>query len=339
VIAILYCYFSLVFSHFPSTRGLADKLLDFVIQPLTICWQALQKQMPNLFFIFILVMITRYFLKLLHAFFRSIEKGKIKIKNFEQDLAIPTYKLIRVFVIIFAATVAYPFVPGSESPAFKGISIFLGVLVSLGSTSFVSNVIAGLTMTFMRAFKIGDIVKIDDIFGMIVATRLQVTQIKSIKNEIITVPNSKIINSNVMNYSALAQKRGLILHTTVGIGYNAPWRQVRAMLLLAAEKTPGLLRDPAPFVFQLELDNMRVVYEINAYTDQPQKMKEIYSNLHKNILDQFNEYGVEILTPNYETDRATPAIVPKEQWHAAPADRFSEKESEIKKDYSGDAAA
>ena len=150
-------------------------------------------------------------------------------------------------------------------------------------------------------------------------TKLQVTILRTVKNEEIIVPNSLILNSNVVNYSVEARDRGLILHTTVSIGYDTPWRQVHAMLLMAARKTPGLLDGPEPFVRQKSLDDFYVTYELNVYTDKPEKMAGFYSELHQNILDVFNEYGVQIMSPNYKADRAEPAIVPKARWYAPPA--------------------
>jgi small-conductance mechanosensitive channel len=222
-------------------------------------------------------------------------------------------------VIAFTAVIAYPYVPGSQSEAFKGVSIFLGVILSLGSSSAISNVIAGYTMIYRRAFKVGDRVKIDELIGDVTEMRLLVTHLRSLKNEEIVVPNSMILNTHVVNYSSLAEKDGLILHTTVGIGYEIPWRQVEAMLLQAAERTPGLLKDPPPFVLQKELGDFAVTYELNVRTAQPQDSLRLYTELHRHILDLFNEYGVQIMTPAYEEDPAELKVVPKEKWFAPPA--------------------
>jgi len=329
LLALVYFYVGVVFSFFPDTRDVAGQLRSYVTGPLNVMYQAVHLQIPKLFFLAVLVIVTRYLLKLLHMFFRAIEAGTIKIDGFFREWAFPTYKLVKILVIIFALTVAYPYIPGSSSDAFKGISLFLGLLVSFGSSSFVGNMIAGLTMTYMRAFKIGDRVKIEDFTGDVVATSMQVTHFQTPKNEIISVPNLKIINSHVINYSALTHEKGLILHTTVGVGYTAPWRQVRAMLLLAAEETSGVLKEPVPFVLVKSLGEFCVTYELNACTDKAHLMGIIYSELHKNILDKFNEYQVQIMTPNYEGDRDAPAIVQKDKWYAAPADRFSDDERRV----------
>jgi small-conductance mechanosensitive channel len=221
--------------------------------------------------------------------------------------------------------VAYPYIPGSESPAFKGVSLFLGVVFSIGSSSSISNIIAGYMVIFRRAFKVGDRVKIGSQTGDVIEIRLQVTHLRTIKNEEIIVPNSLIINSEVVNYSSLARKGGLILHTTVTIGYDTPWRQIHAMLLLAAERTAGLLKEPKPFVLQTALNDFYVSYELNAYTDRPLEMVKIYSDLHRNIQDTFNEYGVQIMSPHYLGDPAQAKVVPKEQWYQPPAKQTEEE--------------
>jgi small-conductance mechanosensitive channel len=267
----------------------------------------------------IIVLITVYVLKLTRLFFNEIEKGTLTLKGFYPEWAQPSYRISRLLVIAFAAVVAFPYIPGSESPAFKGISIFLGVLFSLGSTSFIANILAGYALTYRRVFKIGDRVKISDFIGDVVETKLQVTHLRTIKNEEIIVPNSMIVNSHVINYSSLAREKGLILHTSVTIGYDAPWRQVHAMLLMAAEKTPGLLREPPPFVLQKSLDDFYVNYELNVYTDNPLEMARLYSELHQNIQDAFNEYGVQIMSPSYRFDPDQPKVVPKDKWYVAPA--------------------
>jgi small-conductance mechanosensitive channel len=223
-------------------------------------------------------------------------------------------------VIAFALVVAYPYIPGSESDAFKGVSIFLGVIFSLGSSSAVSNIIAGYTMIYRRAFKIGDRVQIGDFRGDVTAKGLLTTHLLTIKNEVVVVPNSLILNSHLVNYSTLAQEKGLILHSSVGVGYGIPWRQVEAMLKLAADRTPGLLKNPLPFVLLKSLDQFSVEYEINAYCPEAQSMAKIYAELHRNILDLFNEYGVQIMTPAYEGDPKGPKVVPKEKWFSSPAE-------------------
>jgi small-conductance mechanosensitive channel len=294
-------------------------MLQLILDPLATMGWGVVNVVPNLFFLAILFFITRYTLKVIYMFFAAVGRGEVALSGFEQEWADPTYKLLRVAVVALALVVAYPYIPGSGSEAFKGISIFIGIVFSLGSSSTIANVMAGYTMTYRRAFRMGDRVKIGDMVGDVTEMRLQVTHLKTVKNEEVVIPNSTILNNEVVNYSSLARRLGLILHTRVGIGYETPWRQVEAMLLVGAERTPGLMREPAPFVRQLALGDFAVTYEINVYCDNAQAMNQLYTALHQNILDVFNEHGVQIMTPAYEGDPEQPKVVPKEQWFTAPA--------------------
>lgn len=304
---------------FPWTRPIAQRLTGVLVRPLGVLFHSFLATLPDLIFLTVLFFVVRYLLRLLRLFFEAIERKTVSFAGFEPEWALPTYKIARVAVAAFAIVVAYPYIPGSGSAAFKGVSLFLGIVFSLGSTSFISNTVAGYSMTYRRAFRVGDRVRIGDVVGDVTEVRLQVTHIRTPKNEEVTVPNSQILGSNVVNYSRLAKEPGLILHTTVGIGYETPWRQVEAMLLLAAERSPGLLKEPPPFVLQTALGDFCVTYEINVYCDAPHRMPALYAELHRQILDVFNEYGVQIMTPAYEGDTAQPKVVPKDQWFLAPA--------------------
>ncbi len=317
VLLLVLFYIELVLSLFPWTRTYAIPLLDLVLSPLRSIGIAVLDYLPKLVFLIILFFVARYGLKLLRAFFLGIERSSIRFTGIDAEWSIPMYKIARLAVIAFTVVVAYPYIPGSESPAFKGVSLFLGVVFSLGSSSSISNIMAGYMVIFRRAFRVGDRVKIGEHVGNVVEMRLQVTHLRTIKNEEIIVPNSLIINTEVINYSSLARKGGLILHTTITIGYDTPWRQIHAMLLLAAERTPGLLKEPKPFVLQTALNDFYVSYELNAYTDLPLEMATIYSDLHRNIQDSFNEFGVQIMSPHYLGDPAQAKVVPREQWYPA----------------------
>jgi small-conductance mechanosensitive channel len=319
IVMLMYAYVHLVLSFFPWTRGFAHTLLDYFLVPLRVLGQALLDHVPGLFFIAVVALIARYVIKSMGLFFDQVERGAITLRNFYPEWAHPTYKLLRVGVIIFAIVVSYPYIPGSESPAFKGISIFVGVLLSLGSSSAVSNIIAGFALTYRRAFKMGDRIRIGDTVGDVIRMRVSVTHVRTVKNEEVVIPNSMILGSSVINYTSLAADSGLILHTKVTIGYDTPWRQVHALLLLAAERTAGLLKEPQPFVLQKSLDDFYVSYELNAYTNDSHAMARTYSDLHQNIQDAFNEFGVQIMSPNYEADRSVPTFVPKERWYLSPA--------------------
>ena len=317
--AIAYIFLQIVLELYPWSRPLSRRLSTIFLGPLGSMASAVLDAVPNLVFIGILVFVTRYLLKLVRLFFSGIDSGTIALANFDRDWAWPTYRIVRFVAVAFAVVVAYPYIPGSTSPAFQGVSIFIGVIFSLGSSSFIANLIAGYSMTYRRAFRVGDRIQVGDVTGDVTETGLMVTRVRTVKNEEVVVPNSNILNSHIVNYSTFARKGGLILHTTVGIGYETPWRQVEAMLLLAAERTPGVLREPRPFVRQTALGDFCVTYEINAYCADAQAMALLYTDLHRNILDVFNEYNVQIMTPAYEGDPDQPKVVPKEQWFASPA--------------------
>ncbi len=319
ILLLFYAYLHLSLSFLPWTRTFATQLFDYILGPLKTVGSAVLAAIPSLIFLAIIILITLYILKLMRHFFDEVERRIIVLKGFYPEWAKPTYKICRLLVIAFAAVVAFPYIPGSDSPAFKGISIFLGVLFSLGSTSFVANVLAGYSLTYRRAFRVGDRVRIGEFIGDVIDMRVAVTHLKTIKNEDIIVPNSTIVNSHVVNYSSFAREQGLILHTTVTIGYDTPWRQVHALLLMGAERTSGVLRKPPPFILQRSLDDFYVTYELNVYTDKPLEMVEIYSELHQNIQDAFNEYEVQIMSPSYRFDPDRPKVVPKEKWYTPPA--------------------
>jgi small-conductance mechanosensitive channel len=312
-------YVDMVLDLFVQTRPFARSLIGYVVSPLTTMWASFVGAIPDLMFLGILAVVVRIILRMLRRFFDAVAEGRIHLENFDREWAAPTYKLVRPVIVAFAVIVGYPYIPGSSSEAFKGVSIFLGIVFSLGSSSFIANMIAGYSMTYRRAFKIGELVQIGDVTGVVTAIRLQVTHVRTIKNEEVVIPNSQIIGSHVTNFSALTQSNGLILHTTVGIGYETPWRQVEGMLLEAARRTPGLMTEPAPFVFHLQLGDFCVTYELNVYCRDALKMRATYTELHRNILDLFNEYGVQIMTPAYEGDPEMPKVVPRDQWFLAPA--------------------
>ena len=322
VLALLvlgYIYLHFVFGLYPWTRPLAARLLEIFLDPLQAMGLGLLESLPGIVFVIVVAIVTRYILRLTRLYFESIDRGAVTLARFDREWALPTYKITRLVFIALALVVAYPYIPGSSSEAFKGVSIFLGVVVSLGSSSVIANLMAGYTMIYRRAFKLGDRITVDNLTGDVIERRLMVTHLRTIKNEEIIVPNSTIINSNIINYSTLARSHGLILHTTVGIGYETPWRQVEAMLKLAAERTSGLVKEPQPFVLQKSLGDFAVTYELNAYCDNPHAMAQLYTAMHQNVLDVFNEHGVQIMTPAYEGDPEKPKVVPKDQWYQAPA--------------------
>ncbi|CAB3650409.1 mechanosensitive ion channel family protein [Achromobacter sp. PAB15] len=319
VVASVYVYLQYVLALFPWTRSLSNGLLNVATDTAENLGKSAAAVIPDILILVLIFYLARFALRRVRHFFDAVEHKRVTFAQFEPEWGMPTYKLVRVLILAFAFIVAYPYIPGSETAAFKGISIFIGLVISLGSSTAISNFIAGYLMTYRRVFKVGDRVKVGDVIGEVVSVRLQVTHIRTNKNEEITIPNSQILNSDVTNYSSLASTQGLILHTTVGIGYETPWRQVEAMLCAAAERTAVVLTDPKPFILLTKLGDFAVTYELNVYVRDTQRIAKIYADLHRHILDVFNEYGVQIMTPAYEGDPDVPKVVAPEQWYSAPA--------------------
>ena len=317
IIIVVFVAFSVdyLLGLFPWTKNVSNYFLKLLGDPFVSMGKGLLHFLPDLAFLVVLYFIVRYLLKLSRLLFKGIQEGGISIKKFDPDWAMPTYRILRILVIVFAVIIAYPYIPGSDSSAFKGISVFIGVLFSLGSSSFISNLIAGYSMTYRGAFKTGDRIQVGDQVGFVEEQEVLVTRLRTIKNEEVIIPNSSMLSSNIINYSKKAAEQGLIIHTTVGIGYETPWRMVEAMLKEAADRTEGLLKEPPPFVLQLSLGDFAVNYEINAYTNDASHLKRLYTLLHQNILDVFNENNVQIMTPAYEQDPEIPKVVPAEQWN------------------------
>jgi len=319
MLAILATFTGYLLEQFPATRPIGIRFFSLLMEPLRTMGRTFVAEVPSLLFLAVLFLLVRFTLRGLRLLSDAVAQGAVIFMGFEPEWARPTYNLTRLVIVFFSLVVAYPYIPGSDSDAFKGISIFFGVMFSLGSSSAVSNMIAGYMLLYRRAFKVGDRVKIGSSLGDVMDMQVQVTRLKTLKNEEVIIPNSQILNSEVVNYSSLAARDGLILHTTVGIGYEVPWRQVEAMLHEAAKHTQGLLKSPPPFVLQKNLADFAVNYELNVYCEDARAMNGLYSELHRNIQDVFNEYGVQIMTPAYETDPETPKIVPRDQWFAPPA--------------------
>lgn len=328
ILIAFYVYVPLVMSFFPWTREYAPRLVEYVVAPLRSAGQAILGYMPSLFVVIICAIGAHLLIRISHFLFRELGSGTITWPGFYPEWAEPTHKILRLLILAITLVVVFPYLPGSSSPAFRGISIFLGVLFSLGSTSAVANIIGGVILTYTRAFQIGDRVKIADTIGDIVEKTLLATRIRTIKNEFITVPNSMVLGSHIVNYTAPEGGAPLILHTAVTIGYDAPWRQVHDLLIAAALRTSLVLKDPAPFVLQTSLDDFYVTYEINAYTPEAARMAVIYAELHQNIQDCFNESGVEIMSPHYGSLRdGNLTTVPTEYLpkdYSAPPFRFEE---------------
>ncbi|MGV8830066.1 MAG: mechanosensitive ion channel domain-containing protein [Breznakibacter sp.] len=300
---VVYITLPILFSIFPFTRDWADKLIHWIWMPFKNMFWSVWQYLPKLFSILVIYFTMKYVIRFTKYIFTEIESGKLKINGFHIDWAMPTYSIVRFLLLAFMFVLIFPYLPGSDSDIFKGVSVFIGILFSLGSSSAIANMVAGLVITYMRPFKIGDRIKIGDISGDVIEKTLLVTRVKTPKNEEITIPNSSILTGNTTNYSTYARQEGVIVHTTVTIGYDVPWKEIHQALIDAAARTEHLLEQPAPFVLQTSLDDFYVAYQINAHTKEANRLASVYSNLHQNIQDCCNERGIEILSPHYRAQR------------------------------------
>lgn len=298
---LLFNYATFVLRLFPWTRVFGESILGYFYQSLELVLSSIGQYLPNAFIIAIIIFITYYLIRLIKPFFTAIERGTLVIPGFYTDWAKPTYNLLLVIIIALAAIVAFPYLPGFDSPAFRGVSVFIGLLLSLGSTSAIANVIGGIILIYTRAFRIGDHIQVGDVIGDLIEKNFLVIRICTPTNKIITIPNSSLLSSNVINFSISSRElnRHLIIQTTITLGYDLPWRKAHKTLIEAALETEHILKEPAPFVLQTSLDNFYISYQLNAYTNQPNLMVIIYSELHQNIQDKCNEAGIEILSPSY----------------------------------------
>lgn len=299
IVLFVYLALPILFGLFPWTKGLAGTLFGYFLNPAKKVVQGVWHYLPDLFTILVIVTVFRYFLKGINYLKEEIKNGHFQISGFYPDWAEPTYQIIRVLVIAFMVIFIFPYLPGSDSLAFKGVSVFLGVLFTFGSAGPLGNVISGIVLTYMRLFKPGDRVKINDVTGDIVEETLLVVRIKTIKNEIISIPNSTILSNHTINYSVESAQDGLVVYTTITMSYDTPWRKVHELLIKAAVATEFIELTPSPFVYQTILDDYYVSYQINAYTRQPGKQDLIYSTLHQNIQDVFSAAGLQLLSPHY----------------------------------------
>ncbi|MBR1547986.1 MAG: mechanosensitive ion channel family protein [Prevotella sp.] len=313
---LLQLFFSipLLFSAFPETKALTYRVFGYVWNPFVDILGGILGFLPNLFKIVVIVVCFRYLVKGFHYLLNEIAVGNLKINGFYADWAQPTFVIVRLLCYSFMFVMIWPLLPSSNSEVFQGVSVFIGVIVSLGSSSIIGNVMAGMVMTYMRPFRIGDFIKFGDTEGFVIEKTVLVTRIRTRKNEVITIPNSNLMTSQTSNFTFAAQNYGVIVHTKVTIGYDMKWEMIRDLLLTSARATPHIVKKPEPYVRITALDDFYVEYEINAYTHKPEALSEIYSALHQNILDNFHTNGVEIMSPHIIAQRSDLELqIPKSQ--------------------------
>lgn len=302
----------ILFSIFPQTEHLARKIFSYLWMPVKSILTGIVDYIPNLFTIFVIYFAIRYIIKGLRYLSEEIASERLKIAGFYPDWAAPTLHIIRFLLYAFMVAMIYPYLPGANSGVFQGISVFVGLIVSLGSSTVIGNIIAGMVITYMRAFRLGDRIKLNDITGNVIEKTALVTRVKTPKNELVTIPNSFVMSSHTINYSESARELGLIIHAEVSIGYDVPWRKVHQLLIDSAKTTEGVSADPEPFVLETSLSDFYPVYQINAYIKEADKLPKIYSALYQNIQDKFAAADVEIMSPHYIATRdGNESTIPK----------------------------
>ena len=320
ILTILYFSLPLLFSVFPETRGLANKLLDYVLTPFSKILLGVIGYLPNAIAVVMIVTVFRYLAKGIKYFAGEIEKGKLVIKGFYPDWAMPTSHIVRALLFAFMFIVIFQYLPYSDSRIFQGVSVFIGVLISIGSTALIGNLVSGMVLTYMRPFQTGDFIKIGDVQGTVKEKTSLAIRIMTTKNEEVTIPNSNVMSEHTTNYSHSARENRLILHAAVTFGYDTPWRQVHELLLSAAARTRHVLSDPAPFILQRALDNFFAEYQVNVYVTEEKLMSGIYSDLYGNIQDVFNEAGLDMTCPEYLSELPRRKSIQKTQDEPLEAD-------------------
>lgn len=300
---VFLCYVTLVTGFFKATRGFATAGLRWLLSSATDLGRMIISFIPGLAAILFIAFLVVHAVKFLHLIMGAIERERFSIPGFHKDWASPTDKLLSFLLIALGIVLGAPFLPGFDSPAFQGVSVFLGVLLSLGSTAAVANVVAGVALIYMRACRPGDRVKIGDTEGIVLETGLLVTRIRTVENQVITIPNGLVLSQPVVNLSMLAETEGAGMNIDMTLAYNVEWRVAHRLLLAAAEKTEGIISKPAPFISQRSFEELAVAYRLHAYTRDAEHLPQIHSKLRANVLDAFAEAGVEILVPAYEVGR------------------------------------
>jgi small-conductance mechanosensitive channel len=305
-VAYLSVYYAL--SRFDATRSAAERLLHYAVDPLTQAGKAVLGYVPSAFFIVVIAGLLYLALQVLHLAFERIARGAIHFESFPADWALPTYKIVRFLVLVFGAVVIWPYLPGSESEAFKGISLFVGVLISLSSSSALANLIAGVILTYTRAFQPGDRIRVGQTEGVVTEKTLLITRLCNERNIVVTVPNAKLLSEPIQNFGGVSKQAPLMLSCSVTIGYNVPWRQVHALLLSALEGQADVLAQPEPKVWQRSLQDFSVHYELCFHTNSPRVLESTLSSVNAAIQDRFAQAGIEIMSPNYVARRDGSAL-------------------------------
>ena len=320
----LYLWLTFSLTKFPYSRPWGEQLHHYMIDGIKAILLTVVDFIPGLVIVAVIFLITRFLARLARLFFDAIESGHVTVPGLYAETAQPTRRIVTVILWLFSLVMMYPYLPGSDSNAFKGVSVFVGLLLSIGSAGTVNQAVSGLMLMYSRALRVGDYVQIGETVGTVVALGMFSTRIRTPWGEIVSLPNAVIVGTTTKNFSREEETGGALLTTTVTIGYNAPWRQVHAMLIEAAIRTKGLMKEPMPRVLQRSLSDYYVEYMLGARIAEPQTRVAVLDVLHRNIQDVFNEYGVQIMSPHYMADPAEKVWVPKEKWYESPAKKGEE---------------
>lgn len=316
---LAYLWLTFVLTRFAYSRPWGEALGSYLRDTVRTLVLGAVHAVPGLFTVVLVFIATRWVTRLVIGFFDAVEARSVDVPWVHPETANPTRRIVVALLWLFAIVVAYPYLPGSGSDVFKGVSVFAGLVISLGSSGVMNQAMSGFVLMYSRAFRPGDYVRIGETEGTVSELGMLSTKIRTTKREEITLPNSVVVAATVKNYSRLAaDEGGVLLHTSVTIGYDTPWRQVEALLLLAARRTQGLRADPPPFVLQTALSDFYVEYQLNAVMDEPARRAAVLSALHAAIIDAFNEHGVQITSPHYEADPPAPHVIPPERWRPPP---------------------
>ena len=314
-------WLTFVLEQFPYTRPWGEQLGVNLLGILKEIALAIVAALPGLLFVVVIFVIARAVIRTAEVFFRRVEQGKLEVGWIDPDTSRPTRRIFNFVIWVFALAMAYPYLPGAQTEAFKGLSVLVGLMVTIGASSVVGQAFNGLILMYTRAFRGGDYVRIGDSEGTVMELGLFATRLRTGLGEEVTLPNSGVMAGTVKNYSRAVPGTGYVVDTVVTIGYSTPWRQVHEMLEDAARRTADIAKAPAPMVRQTALSDFYVEYRLIAYTpvEAPARRVDVLNQLHGNILDVFNEHGVQIMSPHYMMDTKEPQVVPKEKWHLPPA--------------------
>ena len=317
-LVLLYTWLAFSLRQFPLTAPWGEGLGDFLVDTLGMIGLGIVRGIPEMLIVVVILLVTRLVVRLVKTLFDAVEHGQVKMRGVHPDTADATRRIVTAVVWVFGIAMAYPFIPGSDSEAFKGLSVLIGIMISLGSSGVINQAMSGMVVVFSRALKAGEYVSVGEYEGTVTEVGALSTKLRTKRNEEINIPNAMLVSSTTKNYSRLAIDHGIVLFASVGIGYAAPWRVVHRLLVEAAQRTPGLKREPSPFVRQSALSTFYVEYTVNAFLERPEQRLEVLSNLHANIQDAFNDAGIQIMTPAFESQPSELMVIPRSRWDNPP---------------------